>query len=592
MPRIGRKTPDRSRTEYRKPSDGLERAAADYRRSRRKRRKTGFFFSLSVFLFVLLAAGAALFAGWKIRFGPSGEQMSAEEWFGVPGNQAAVFLNDASVPAFISYKRDGTVCLPLSAVTEYLTPRFFENDDGTVSYSRADRTEDLSFGEPSEGLFRIGTEAYIPLPFLCERMDLTVREFDSDGVRRVFLYTGTREQIRAELTKSVRLRSRATERSPWLTELPEGLGLTMLREENDFAEVVTDNGWKGYVPVSALGEHRYEVLEAESRIRKPDYLRSEEKVVLAWHYVDHKSMNQGLERLVSNTGGVLNVVCPTWLQIQNAAGELTDYSDADYVKKAHELGLKVWATVDNFNQPGGLKDFSTADFFKSRKNRRGFIESLISKAKEFGYDGFNLDFEGIPERAGASYAQFFRELSIACRKEGLVLSIDNYVPYEYNRHYQLSEQGFFADYIVIMGYDEHTGRSSEPGSVASIGYTQHAVREALKNAPPEGIIHAVPFYTRFWILRPDGFYVELLGMKDAAESVKKRGIKLSWDEKTGQYYGEAETEKGLMKVWMEDERSLTEKLKLVREADLGGTGAWKLGDEPPEIWKIMDLNNE
>ena len=155
----------------------------------------------------------------------------------------------------------------------------------------------------------------------------------------------------------------------------------------------------------------------------------------------------------------------------------------------------------------------------------------------------------------------------------------------------LSEQGFFADYIVIMGYDEHTGRSSDPGSVASIGYTEHAIRETLKNAPPEGIIHAVPFYTRFWFVREDGgFSVELLSMKDAARAVKERGITLSWDEETGQYYGEAKTEKGLMKVWMEDERSLREKLRLVREADLGGTGAWDLGSEIPEVWTIMDLN--
>ena len=52
-----------------------------------------------------------------------------------------------------------------------------------------------------------------------------------------------------------------------------------------------------------------------------------------------------------------------------------------------------------------------------------------------------------------------------CRVNNLVLSVDNYVPKGYNTHYHREEQGVMADYVIIMGYDEHFAGSYEAGSV-------------------------------------------------------------------------------------------------------------------------------
>ena len=83
--------------------------------------------------------------------------------------------------------------------------------------------------------------------------------------------------------------------------------------------------------------------------------------------------------------------------------------------------------------------------------------------------GWNhVDFEQVPGDAGEDYIEFLRELSNPCRANGLVLSVDNYVPRGYNSHYHWKEQGIVADYVIIMGYDEHYGGSQEVGSVASI----------------------------------------------------------------------------------------------------------------------------
>lgn len=77
-----------------------------------------------------------------------------------------------------------------------------------------------------------------------------------------------------------------------------------------------------------------------------------------------------------------------------------------------------------------------------------------------------MDLEQVSTEAGEDYVEFLRELSISCRANNLVLSVDNYVPKNYNAHYNWKEQGIVADYVIIMGYDEHYGGSQEPGSVA------------------------------------------------------------------------------------------------------------------------------
>ena len=115
-----------------------------------------------------------------------------------------------------------------------------------------------------------------------------------------------------------------------------------------------------------------------------------------------------------------------------------------------------------------------------------------------GLDGVNIDFESLSEECGVHYVQFLRELSVLCRQSGLVLSIDNYVPFNFNNYYRLDIQGQIADYVIIMGYDEHWHGSGSPGSVASIDYVSNGLDRTLDQVPAEKVVNALPFYTILW----------------------------------------------------------------------------------------------
>ena len=145
------------------------------------------------------------------------------------------------------------------------------------------------------------------------------------------------------------------------------------------------------------------------------------------------------------------------------------------------------------------------------------------------------------------------------------------------------------DYLVIMGYDEHTAGSAEAGSVASLPLVEQGIRDTLSEVPASQVINAVPFYTRGWTSwfgeeRPES---EAFGMDGADEFVKLHEIYLSWDSSVGQKTGTAVTDEARYSIWLEDEQSLEEKLKLIRKYNLAGVAAWRLGFERNDVWEII-----
>jgi len=212
---------------------------------------------------------------------------------------------------------------------------------------------------------------------------------------------------------------------------------------------------------------------------------------------------------------------------------------------------------------------------------------------EKGIDGINVDFEQISVDCGEHYVQFIRELSIPCRQHGIVLSVDNYVPKGYNDHYGRKEQGVVADYVIIMGYDEHYAGSEVAGSVASIDFVEDGIAQTVAEVPANKVINALPFYTRIWETTPDSISSQAVGMEMAEEYVANHEIEIEWDDETCQNYGEYTVGDTIHQVWLEDEKSIQVKLTIMDKYGIGGVASWRLGFEKPEIWDeiVGYLNN-
>ncbi len=195
-----------------------------------------------------------------------------------------------------------------------------------------------------------------------------------------------------------------------------------------------------------------------------------------------------------------------------------------------------------------------------------------------------MDFEQISADCGEHYIEFIRELSIPCRANGIVLSVDNYVPTEYTAHYDRAEQGIVADYVIVMGYDEHYAGSPEAGSVASIDFVEDGIAKTVEQVPPEKVINAIPFYTRIWETSNGQISSQAVGMEAAQEYVNAHSISVEWDEAACQNYGEYTEGGSLFQVWLEDVESIRVKLNVMDNYQIAGVASWRLGFEKPEIW--------
>ncbi len=558
-------------------------------RSRRRRRSRG----CGPLLIVMVILAAGLAAGLYVtRYMPSNELADQRALFGVNDDQVALILNDQLQEAK-GIRGDGQVYLPADWVKDTINERFYwDANEQLLIYTLPDSIVSIDAQtQGQEGPLLKVTEngAYLSLELVQTYTDLRSEVFASSQIKRVFLDTDWSGYDTAVLKRRGRLRVKGGVKSPVVVSVEKGSSVKLLETMDRWSRVRTDSGYIGYIQNRLLTD-RTQVVPSSS-FKAPVYtsLKMDEKVRLGFHQVTRAAGNHTLDAYASAAKG-MNVIVPTWFNVISSEGEYTSYASKDYVDRAHDLGLQVWAMVENVSTEESVKNLDTKELMSYTSKRRKLIAALMKEAEQYGFDGFNLDFESLKAEAGPHYVQFIREMSVACRQKGLVLSIDNYVPSAYTAFYNRREQGAVADYVIIMAYDEHYA-GGDAGSVSSLPYVKDGIANTLKEVPKDKVIISLPFYTRVWTEKDGKTTSKAYGIADAESWVKENRVELQWQEELGQYYGETSGEAGTQRIWMEEERSLGLKVQAVREADTAGVGCWKLGFETADIWDIVDEVN-
>lgn len=602
------------------------RPAKRSRRARRRRRNAAIRWLIFI---VLVIAAIGGFLIWK-KYGSSNEKADLEQYYDIgEENEIAVVINNkvvrenegaesgdteeaAPVPGRVY---DGQYYLEYSVVREHINKRFYwDPNENVLLYTLPDGNVTVEVGsreytdvtEQKSADYDIlkteGRTAYIALPFIQEYTNMEYEVYDSP-VARVVITSEWGEVETAEIKRDTEVRYRGGVKSPILTEVDKGAKVTVLDDENDWMRVGTEDGFIGYVKTNALKNITTETTSRE--FEEPVYsnISKDYKINMAWHNVTNTTANRHVLENIADTKG-LTTIAPTWFSLADTEGNITSIADRDYVNYAHQSNLEVWAVLRDFH--GGINSYDeTYEVLSYTSKRTSVINQVIAEAIESGVDGINLDFELISSSCGEHYIQFVRELSVRCRQNGLVLSVDNYVPQPYNAHYDLKEQGIVADYVMIMGYDEHTDGSYQAGSVASISYLENGVSDALQMVPAEKLVAGVPFFTRLWFETPkteeelageagteaaqypNKITSTAYGMDEAASIVADAGVQPQWDEETMQNYAEWEADGGTYRIWLEDRQSLEEKLKVIKENGLAGVAEWSLGMEDSSVWDLI-----
>lgn len=523
------------------------------------------------------------------KYSYSKEKADLNAYFGVSGAEdTAIILNDEIVETHAIY-RDGQCYFPIDFVNTNINNHFYydvtENliifttdlDKMKTTVGTTDYTLSNTFSSEGYVLTLAANDTvYLSADFLRKFCNFSYTYYPDPG--RVVLQTvwDTEEHVR--IKKDTQVRVLGGIKSEILCEVAKDDSVEILEEMETWTKVITTDGFIGYVENKRLGTVLGVTPEAVTDVPVPQYasIKKEGKVCLMWNMVTNTTANGLAGELLEGTQGV-NVMSPTWFALSDNEGNFTSLADASYVEYMHSRGIEVWALIDNFTY-----DVDTAAVLNTTSRREHLITQLVNTVLSYGIDGINVDFENVTQEASDGYIQFLRELSIECRKNGIVLSADNSHLVNYDR----AKQGEVVDYVIIMGYDEHIAVADGPGSVASIEFVQRGIEKTLALVPAEKVINGVPFYTRLWTTTGEIGQVAY-GMQEIENFLANNGVETVWDEATCQYTAQFTLDGVGYAVWLEEKESLAVKLNVMNQYNLAGVAGWRLGQEKDDVWPVI-----
>ena len=558
-------------------------------------------------LIVIIVAITGISALIK-KYTPSKERQELSEYYNLTSeDQVAIILNNEVIETTAKMIGDH-VYIDYQFVHDSLNPRFYwDANENILLYATA---RDLISAEADSNSYLVtkssidygrpivkatSDSAYIDLDFVKEYSDFTYEYFSDPN--RIIVYNTWGNYEVATVRRNTHIRVKGGIKSPILADVKEKDQLCVLEVGDNWTKVMTNDGVVGYVQGKRLSGTTEDTRSSDYEPEVFAHITKDFEICMAWHQMTTRAVNSDVASVLASTKGV-NVISPTWFYLNDNNGGIADLGSTDYVNYCHSQGVEVWALVSNLEN----SDVDTTYVLTHTSTRQNLVNQIVSVAIQYNLDGINLDFEALNrEEVGDAYIQFVRELSIKCKNNGIVLSIDNYVPTSYTSFYNRSEQANFADYVVIMGYDEHYAGSDE-GSVSSLGWVRQGVIDTLAEVPANQVILGMPFYTRVWALTPDeeagdnddidanilySVSSQVYGMRSANNLLANYGVEKQWLEDSGQNYAEFESEGITYKVWLEDSASAEARLKLMDEYELAGASFWKLGFETSDVWDTI-----
>lgn len=545
-----------------------------------------------VVLILIVLVGAAGVGSFLInRYKPGTEYMAGNEYFNLTDENSVALIQNGELLEEQAVLIGGEPYAAYTYVESQLNSCFYWDEETKgILLTTSGGVQTLLPGDAAVAKTPGGQPAvqqesdgnvYISLDVVKEYTDLDYAYY-SDPNRVVIRNEWDGVEQATVQSDTAQVRQKGGIKSLILADVQKGDTLLYLENLDNWCKVMTADGYTGYIQTEDISEP--EAIEARTA-KKDSYERitRDHKINLVWHQSTSTESNDAMAEMTAEMTGV-NVISPTWFSVTDETGTISSLASADYVKLAHEAGREVWGLIDNFNE---AFDETTDLAYASVRSR--IIEQLLAEAASCGMDGINVDFENLKEAGITHYLQFLRELTSAAHVQNLVVSVDTPVPQAYTMYYQRGEQARFVDYMIVMAYDEHFAGSEEAGSVSSLPFVQQAVEEMTRVMPADQVICGIPFYTRVWTEKfgQSAITSEVLGMDGAKNYAKENQMTETWDASLGQNVATVETSDARYTIWMEDEQSMEEKLKVIQSADLAGVAEWKLGFECVDVWSLI-----
>lgn len=571
----------------------------------RKRLKVAGIIATIIVMFVVLGI-----VSYNFHYGESKVRMDREEYFGgtMEEDQLAIVLNSELIDER-AIKYQEMVYMPYEFVRDNINGTiYWDYYQNLLLYSFSGYTEKINLSRDNISVYKnevsffSDEELYISMEYIEKHSDVEFQLYE--GPNRVVVKTEWNKFEVSTIGSDTKLRGGASIKEGILIDLKKGDQVTVVESGNQWSKISSADGYVGYVESNYLNKIRGDSREIPYVGETYDYTLVDYKICMGWHLIASEKDNDDVQSLITKTEGKLTNIVPSWFSINDINGEIKSMADQEYVDCAHELDVEVWASLNDYD--GGIGTFEeTYNVLSRTDSRNRLVKDLIHQLLTYNIDGININFELVSEETAEHYLQFLRELAIECRLHKITLSVDTYPVNEDNTYLQWEDQIEVVDYIVVRNYDEYNVLSDEAGPVASASYTLDSIEEMMKYVPASRIINVVPFFNRIWEetektasemdeeigTEQEGSTIKLTshtyGMDGFADKLEVVGTTTEWDEETKNNYASWKSGRVTYRVWVEDAKSVKEKLSIVGDYKLAGIGAWKLGIEDPAVWDVI-----
>lgn len=421
---------------------------------------------------------------------------------------------------------------------------------------------------------------YIPFSELAQNV-YNVEIEHKESTDRVVIDSLDRELKKADSKKNVKVKYKAKKFSKTLAKVKQGEKIVVISQDEKWSKIRTENGIVGYVKNKTIANLTYvrENMEETKQING--------KVNLVWDY--YSEYAKAPNRSEENIEGV-NVLSPSFFYLEKGSdgkvSENVKQEGKDYIEWAHNNGFKVWPIVSNNSYltttEGILNDYT---------KRRKLEDEIIRVTEEYNIDGINLDFENMNQEDKDMYSRFVIELAPRLKDLGKTLTVDVTAPdgsETWSLCFDRDVLANVSDYIVFMAYDQYGTGGNKEGTTAGYNWVENNVNKFIgqEAVAKEKIILGIPLYTRLWKEGGGKITSKVVNIKDV-ESTLPSDIQKKWDEELKQNYVEYTDGSATYKMWIEDEKSITEKIGLAKKYDLAGIAFWEKDREYDGFWQFV-----
>ncbi len=414
---------------------------------------------------------------------------------------------------------------------------------------------------------------------------------DATDITRVELKSYRSESTLGTVRNSTQALSSLYQGNGEYVQMETGELAFILSESLSMYKVQTVDGNIFYVSKTDFSK-----LQADEKL--PDFLyaaRKKKTRSSKFNLVWQSPSTSGVTALPPDRTGGIDVVAPVWFsQEVEGGGNIINYGDKGYVELAHERGFDVWATINNSMTTTGSTNYTTK-VLADTELRNKTIAQYLFYACIYDIDGINIDYEDLSSQDSANIkanlVNFTAEMKKYTDRLGLVLSIDVMVPKSWNEKlYDYDNLAKFVDYMCVMSYDEHYAGSTYAGSVSSQSFYTEAIETLLGRVPEDKLVMGIPFYTRIWTVDGNGRKLSsyAAGMPHTRGVVEENGLEPVWMIEDGQYYTEFRDGNQEKRIWLEDARSIANRLSYVYYYKIAGTCCWRYGQQEDGIFEVFE----